>query len=165
MSQVTFYIPDEMLLALNATPEVLASRIRLAAAVKLFEMGQLSSGAAAQLADVPKPYFLSHLAEYGVDTFDLTEEELIHDLKREFPEVPIVGGMASGFAGEDLERRGAGTEPGPAFAADQDVGAFAAGQGVVAKPAVDDRGPSPGGDDVLTASQAPVHGRRHGHVV
>ncbi len=81
MSQVTFYIPDEMLLALNATPEVLASRIRLAAAVKLFEMGQLSSGAAAQLADVPKPYFLSHLAEYGVDTFDLTEEELIHDLK------------------------------------------------------------------------------------
>jgi predicted HTH domain antitoxin len=79
MSQVTFSIPDEISIALNATPEVLASRIRLAAAVKLYEIGQLSSGAAAQLAGVPKPYFLSCLADYGVNTFDLSEEELIHD--------------------------------------------------------------------------------------
>ena len=81
MSQVTLFIPDEILLALNATPEALASRIRFAAAVKLYEMGQLSSGAAAQLAGVPKPYFLSRLADYGVNTFDLSEEELIHDIE------------------------------------------------------------------------------------
>ncbi|HME00815.1 MAG TPA: UPF0175 family protein [Terriglobia bacterium] len=81
MSQVTFSIPDEILLALKATPDVLASRIRFAAAIKLYEIGQLSSGAAAQLAGVPKPYFLSHLAEYGVSTFNLSEEELVHDLK------------------------------------------------------------------------------------
>ena len=81
MSQVTFSIPDETLMALKATPEVLASRIRFAAAVKLYEMCQLSSGAAAQLAGVPKPYFLSHLADYGADTFDLSEEELTHDLE------------------------------------------------------------------------------------
>jgi len=81
MSQVTFSIPDEIVLALKATPDAVASRIRLAAAAKLFEMGQLSSGAAAQLAGVPKPYFLSHLADYAVNTFDLTEEELRDDLK------------------------------------------------------------------------------------
>jgi predicted HTH domain antitoxin len=81
MCQVTFSVPDEILLALKATPEALASKIRLAAAVKLYELGQLSSGAAAQLAGVPKPYFLSHLADYGVNTFDLSEEELTHDLK------------------------------------------------------------------------------------
>jgi predicted HTH domain antitoxin len=81
MSQVTFSIPDEILLALKVTPEVLASRIRLAAAVKLYEMGQLSSGAAAELAGVPKPLFLSRLADYGVSSFDLSEEELTHDLK------------------------------------------------------------------------------------
>jgi predicted HTH domain antitoxin len=51
-----------------------ASRVRFAASVKLHEMGQLSFGAAAQLAGVSKPQFLSRLAEYGVDTFDLTEE-------------------------------------------------------------------------------------------
>ncbi len=81
MSQVTFSVPDEILLALKATPDVLASRIRFAAAIKLYEIGQLSSGAAAQLAGVPKPYFLSHLADYGVSTFNLSEEELVHDLK------------------------------------------------------------------------------------
>jgi len=81
MSQITFTIPDEIRLALKATPDDLASRIRFAASVKLYEMGQLSSGAAAQLAGVPKPYFLSRLADYGVTTFDLSEEELSHDLK------------------------------------------------------------------------------------
>jgi len=81
MSQVTFSVPDETLLALKATPEDLASRIRFAAAVKLYEVGQLSSGAAAQLAGVPRPYFLSRLADYGVNTFDLGEEELTRDLK------------------------------------------------------------------------------------
>jgi predicted HTH domain antitoxin len=81
MSQVTFSVPDEMLLALKATPDALAARIRFAASVKLYEMGDLSSGAAAQLAGVPRPYFLSHLADYGVAAFNLTEEELTHDLK------------------------------------------------------------------------------------
>ena len=81
MSQVTFFIPDEIRLALKATPDDLTSRIRFAASVKLYEMGQLSSGAAAQLAGVPKPYFLSHLADYGATTFDLSEEELSHDLE------------------------------------------------------------------------------------
>jgi len=33
------------------------------------------------IAGVPRPYFLSHLADYGVSTFDLGEEELTHDLK------------------------------------------------------------------------------------
>jgi predicted HTH domain antitoxin len=81
MSRVSFTIPDEIGLALKATPDDLVSKIRFAASVKLYEMGRLSSGAAAQLAGVPKPYFLSHLADYGVTTFDLGEEELSHDLK------------------------------------------------------------------------------------
>jgi len=81
MTQVTLSIPDEIGLALKATPDELASRIRFAASVKLYEMGQLSSGAAAQLAGVPKPYLLSHLADYGVAVFDLSKEELTHDLE------------------------------------------------------------------------------------
>ena len=46
-----------------------------AAAVKLYEMGRLFTGAAAQLAGVPKPVFLMKLADYGVDTFDLTKDK------------------------------------------------------------------------------------------
>ncbi len=48
----------------------------MAAAVKMFELGRLSSGAAAKLAGVPRAIFLSRLADYGVDTFRLTEEQL-----------------------------------------------------------------------------------------
>ena len=49
-------------------------------AVKLYELGRLSSGAAARLAGIPKPLFLTKLADHGIDTFRLTEEELQQDL-------------------------------------------------------------------------------------
>ena len=49
-------------------------------AIKLYELGRLSSGAAAKLADIPKPLFLTKLADYGVDSFQLTEEDLQQDL-------------------------------------------------------------------------------------
>jgi len=48
----------------------------MAAAVKLYEMGRISSGAAAKLAGIPRTVFLSRLADYGVASFSLTLEEL-----------------------------------------------------------------------------------------
>jgi len=56
--------------------DMLGKELRMLAAVKLYELGRLSSGAAAGLADVPRVVFLSRLADYGVDTFRLTEDEL-----------------------------------------------------------------------------------------
>jgi predicted HTH domain antitoxin len=49
-------------------------------AVKLYELRRLSSGAAANLAGIPRTIFLSKLGDYGVDTFHLTEAELVEDL-------------------------------------------------------------------------------------
>lgn len=76
MSEITLSIPDETLLALKVTPDQLGAELRLAAAVKLYELGRISSGAAANLAGVPRTVFLTKLADYGVDTFKLTEAEL-----------------------------------------------------------------------------------------
>ena len=78
----TLVIPEEAVEALDLPPAEAAAEVRLAAAVKLFEVGRLSSGRAAALAGLPRAAFLTKLAEFGVPTFRLTEEELLEDLSR-----------------------------------------------------------------------------------
>ena len=55
--------------------------IRQAAAVKLYEMGRLSGGAAAHLAGLPKPVFMAELVDYGVPVFKLSDDEIARDAK------------------------------------------------------------------------------------
>ena len=71
---------DDVLLALGLTPEEFREEAKILIAVKLYEMGRLSTGAAAEFANVPKSLFLNSLSDYGVDTFDLSGEELQRDL-------------------------------------------------------------------------------------
>jgi predicted HTH domain antitoxin len=76
MSRITLDIPDDALAALKLPANEASDAVRLAAAAKLYEMGRLSTGAAARLAGVPRPVFLTKLADYGVDTFVLNREDL-----------------------------------------------------------------------------------------
>jgi predicted HTH domain antitoxin len=79
MSEVRMHIPDETLIALKLSEEAAEREVRLAAAVKLYELGRLSSGAAAQLAGIPKPVFMTKLADYGVAAFRLSDKEIAQD--------------------------------------------------------------------------------------
>jgi predicted HTH domain antitoxin len=72
-------IPDETLVALNLSADTAEHEVVLVAAIKLFEVGRLSAGAAAQLAGLPKPVFMTKLADYGVPVFRLTEAEIARD--------------------------------------------------------------------------------------
>ena len=71
---------DEVLLALGMTPDEFNKEARTLIAVKLYEMGRLSTGAAAELANLPKPLFLSRLAAYDIDTFNISKDELRSDV-------------------------------------------------------------------------------------
>jgi predicted HTH domain antitoxin len=80
MSAITLDIPHQSLSALQVPAAQAGDELRMLAAVKLYEMRRLSSGAAAELAGVPKPVFLQRLGDYGVPTFRQTEEELREEL-------------------------------------------------------------------------------------
>lgn len=82
MSEITLTVPDESLLALKSDSASVGAELRLAAAMKLYELGRLSSGAAATLAGIPRTVFLTKLADYGIPTFRLTREELQRDFER-----------------------------------------------------------------------------------
>lgn len=80
MSAVRLEIPEETLISLKTDAESFAQDLKLLGAVKLFELGKLSSGRAAQLAGVSRVEFLMMLGRYGVSPFQITEEELQQDI-------------------------------------------------------------------------------------
>ena len=73
-------VPDDVRVMLNRTPEELSSDMRLYAALMLFWLGKLSSGAAAELAGLPRVMFLDRCADYGLPVSNLTASELQQEL-------------------------------------------------------------------------------------
>ena len=71
--RIVLVIDEPLQSVAQSSPETSEEELRLLAAVKLYELERLSSGAAAQLAGLPRTVFLSKLGVYGVPTFRLTE--------------------------------------------------------------------------------------------
>ena len=79
MPTITIPCPDSVLISLKETPEQFAREATKLLAVKLYEMGKLSSGRAAELAGMSRVSFLQSLEAYGAVIFDMTKEELARD--------------------------------------------------------------------------------------
>ena len=77
---LTIEYGDDVLLRLGMSAEQFSEEAKMLVAMKLYEMGRLSSGAAAEFAGIPKPLFLTKLADYGIDSFKLTADDLDQDL-------------------------------------------------------------------------------------
>ncbi len=73
---LTIRLPDEIRRMLNRTPEEMCRDVRIYAALMLFRLGKLSSGAAALMAGIPRVMFLDLCAEYDIPISQITPEEL-----------------------------------------------------------------------------------------
>lgn len=74
--QIVIEIPEQILLVEKMNAEQFAAEMRLLTAVKLFELGRLSSGRAAQLAGLPRVEFLICLEQYQLFPLEAELEEL-----------------------------------------------------------------------------------------
>lgn len=80
---LTIPISSEVRTMLNRTPAELARDVRLYAGLMLFQLGKLSSGAASEMAGVPRVMFLDLCDEYGIPVSQITSEDLRREVGNE----------------------------------------------------------------------------------
>ena len=74
--QIIIQVPEKILLAEKTDAASFAREIRVLAAIKLYELGRLSSGRAAELAGMPRVEFLLTLGRYKVFPFEAELRDL-----------------------------------------------------------------------------------------
>ncbi|MDZ8108448.1 MAG: UPF0175 family protein [Nostoc sp. DedQUE12a] len=79
--QISIELPNDVFSALRSNPETFVQEMRLAAAVKWYEVGMVSQSKAAEIAGVSRHQFLEALHRYHVSPFQVTPEELAQELK------------------------------------------------------------------------------------
>jgi predicted HTH domain antitoxin len=81
--QLSLDIPEEAFSILRVAPDVFLKEMRLAAAVKWYEIGKISQAKAAELAGVNRQEFIEALATFGVSALQITPQELTAEFERD----------------------------------------------------------------------------------
>jgi predicted HTH domain antitoxin len=76
MRRIVINVPEKILLAEKTDEAAFARELRMLAAAKLYELGRLSSGRAAELAGMPRIEFLLALGRYKVFPFEAELRDL-----------------------------------------------------------------------------------------
>lgn len=79
MKTLSIKYPEAVLATLNLSPETFEQEAKIALAVKLYEMGRLTSGQAAALVGMPRVAFLLSCPHYGAVTVQWDKEELEYE--------------------------------------------------------------------------------------
>jgi predicted HTH domain antitoxin len=77
--KVCFDLPLEAFSALRKTPDEFTKDMRLAAAVKWFEMGLISQEKASGIAGMCREDFLMELSKFNVSPFQYSAEEVLQE--------------------------------------------------------------------------------------
>ncbi|MCP4397892.1 MAG: UPF0175 family protein [bacterium] len=81
--QLIVELPQSVFSALRSSPDEFVQEMRLAAAVKWYEMQKISQSKAAEIAGISRQAFIEALARFQVSPFQVTPEELLQELHRE----------------------------------------------------------------------------------
>jgi predicted HTH domain antitoxin len=81
MKELILTYPDDLAEAVHLTVEELSAQVRLMAALKMFELGKLSSGKAAELAGLSRGEFFEACGRYRVSVFNYPDEEIEGELR------------------------------------------------------------------------------------
>lgn len=81
MKEAVFTYPEGFPQILKMSDTEFAEELRFLAAAKLFELGRLSLGKAAQLAGMERVEFLYSLAQIGVPAINLRDEEIDAEIR------------------------------------------------------------------------------------
>ena len=73
--------PDDLPKALEKTPEEFERELRFLVAAKLYEIGSISSGRAAELASISRVEFLNKLGRYKISVFNYPLDELEREIR------------------------------------------------------------------------------------
>jgi predicted HTH domain antitoxin len=82
MIQLTIEMPEGALAALRQDPATFTRELRLAAAVKWYEMRRISQGKAAEIAGLSRSEFIAALGQFGVTPFQYDADDIIEDAER-----------------------------------------------------------------------------------
>ncbi len=74
---------EDLLLSLKESQEQFEQDARFFLAVKLYELGKISSGKAAKLAGLERVVFLLKLGQYQISPFQVSMEEILEEAERD----------------------------------------------------------------------------------
>lgn len=81
MTQLIMQMPESAFATLHQAPNEFAQEMRVAAAVKWYELGRVSQGRAAEIAGLTRAAFIDALSHYQVCPFQYTAEELQEEMR------------------------------------------------------------------------------------